>query len=80
MPCRYRVRQSFSVAGGSGDWTVAYTGTPLTDGPYAVTATATDGANTSAASTAFALTIDTGTPAASTILGPWDQPPRHCRG
>ncbi len=57
------------VAVGTGTATAgAYTiqlSSPLTDGTYSITATATDAAgNTSAASTAFSLTIDTTPPAA----------------
>ncbi len=47
----------------TGAWTFTPT-TPLTDGPYALTATATDAAgNTSAPTAAFNLTVDTAAPA-----------------
>ncbi|WP_288342537.1 Calx-beta domain-containing protein [uncultured Roseivirga sp.] len=60
-----------TTADGSGDWTLAYTGTnPLTDGTIAVTANATDAAgNTGATSTAVNVTIDTTAPAAATFSG-----------
>ncbi len=55
------------VADGSGNWTFTPT-TPLTDGSYSLTATATDAAgNISPASTAFDLTVDTAPPAVPLI-------------
>ncbi|MBO6496559.1 MAG: Ig-like domain-containing protein, partial [Roseivirga sp.] len=60
-----------TTADGSGDWTLAYTGTnPLTDGTIVVTANATDAAgNTGATSTAVNVTIDSTAPAAATFSG-----------
>jgi len=59
-----------ATADGSGNWTFDYTGTPLNQGSYVLTATATDGAgNTSAASPDFALEIDLTAPAAPTVAG-----------
>jgi len=56
------------VADGSGNWTFTPT-TPLTDGSYSLTATATDAAgNTSPASTAFDFTVDTAAPATPVIV------------
>jgi len=60
-------RDSVSIgttpANGSGDWTFDYTGTPLSDGSYSFTATATDAAGlTSAASSALNVLIDTQAP------------------
>ncbi|SHN17190.1 Concanavalin A-like lectin/glucanases superfamily protein [Chitinophaga sp. CF418] len=42
----------------SGNWTFNYTGTSLTDGTYAFTATATTGSQTSAASQTYTITVD----------------------
>ncbi|WP_427305979.1 Ig-like domain-containing protein [Cupriavidus sp. H39] len=51
----------------TGAWTFTQT-TPLTDGPYALTATATDASgNVSAPTAAFNLTVDTAPPAAPSI-------------
>ncbi|NSX04783.1 Ig-like domain-containing protein [Cupriavidus gilardii] len=55
------------VADGSGNWTFSPT-TPLTDGSYSLTATATDAAgNTSPVSGGFDFTVDTAAPAAPVI-------------
>jgi hypothetical protein len=49
-----------SVTSGSGIWSFDYTGTSLADGTYSLTARATDvGGNTSAASAAVAVKVDT---------------------
>ncbi|WP_064576012.1 Ig-like domain-containing protein [Cupriavidus gilardii] len=56
------------TADGTGNWTFTPT-TPLTDGSYALTATATDAAgNASPASAAFNLTVDTAAPAATVAI------------
>ena len=55
-----------ATANGSGAW--SYTTAALTNGAHSLTATATDVAgNTSAASTALAVTVDTAAPVAPTI-------------
>ncbi|MBO4121110.1 BapA prefix-like domain-containing protein [Cupriavidus gilardii] len=55
------------IADGSGNWTFTPT-TPLTDGSYALTATATDAAgNTGPASAAFDFTLDTAPPAQPSV-------------
>ena len=55
-----------ATANGSGAW--SFTTATLTDGAHSFTATATDAAgNTSAASAALSVTIDTGAPAAPAI-------------
>ncbi|AUM11349.1 Ig-like domain-containing protein [Ketobacter alkanivorans] len=57
-----------TTADGSGNWSYDHTGTTLADGSYAITATSTDtSGNASAASTAFNITVDTGTPAAPAV-------------
>jgi uncharacterized delta-60 repeat protein len=57
-----------AVTNGTGAWTFDYTGTALADGTYAFTARAIDIAgNTSAASAAFNVTIDTTLPATPTV-------------
>ncbi|AUM11350.1 Ig-like domain-containing protein [Ketobacter alkanivorans] len=57
-----------TTANGSGVWTFDYSGTTLSDGAYSITATAQDASgNTSVASSAYAITIDTGLPAAPAI-------------
>src|SRR5690606_24791643 len=59
-----------STADGAGIWSYDHTGTVLSAGNYAITATATDAAgNTSAASAALNITIDTSAPAAPTVTG-----------
>lgn len=61
-----------TTTNGAGNWTITLS-TPLADGTYALTATASDGVgNTSVASTSVALTIDTTAPAAPTITNPAD--------
>ncbi len=56
------------AADANGDWSFDHTGATLADATYAITATATDGAgNTSAASSAFTLEVDTVAPAAPTV-------------
>jgi len=51
------------TADASGNWVYDHTATSLSDATYSVTATSTDAAgNTSAISTAFALTVDTTAP------------------
>lgn len=53
---------------GSGDWSLDYTATAITDGNYSVTATATDAVgNTGPASDGFSLTVDTAAPVAPTL-------------
>ncbi|MCT9073372.1 Ig-like domain-containing protein [Cupriavidus gilardii] len=55
------------VADGSGNWTFSPT-TPLADGTYSLTATATDAVgNVSGPGTAFVITVDTAAPAAPAI-------------
>src|SRR5690606_2475358 len=55
-------------ANGGGNWSFDYTGTALGDETSALTSTATDTAgNTSAASAAFNVTIDTAAPAVPTL-------------
>ncbi|MCP5019410.1 MAG: hemagglutinin, partial [Ketobacter sp.] len=57
-----------TTANGSGVWAFDYSGTTLSDGVYSITATAQDASgNTSAASLAYAITVDTGLPAAPAI-------------
>ncbi len=57
-----------AIADGSGNWSFT-PGSPLADGTYSLTATATDAAgNTSPASTAFDFTVDTAAPAVPVIL------------
>jgi pectate lyase len=57
-----------TTADSNGAWTFDHTGTILTSGNYAITATATDGAsNVSPISTAFNVTVDTVAPAAPVI-------------
>ncbi|MDL9979421.1 Ig-like domain-containing protein [Microbacterium sp. ASV49] len=59
-----------TTADGSGNWSFTPS-TPLTDGPYTVTATATDAAgNTSPASAPVTFTVDTAAPAAPVITAP----------
>lgn len=56
------------MADGAGNWTLDATGTALTDGVYAFTATATDKAgNTSSVSGAFNVTVDTTPPIAPAV-------------
>jgi outer membrane protein OmpA-like peptidoglycan-associated protein len=59
-----------ATTNGSGNWT--YTpSSPIADGTYSLTATATDGAgNVSSPSSAESLTIDTVAPAAPTVTAP----------
>ncbi|MGB7251501.1 MAG: Ig-like domain-containing protein, partial [Phormidesmis sp.] len=60
-----------TTANGTGDWTVGYTGFPLADGTYDVTATATDAAgNSTNSDTPLALTIDAGAPIPPIINSP----------
>ncbi len=47
-----------TTVNGAGNWTFNYTGTTLTDGTYAFTATATTGSLTSAASAVYTITVD----------------------
>jgi outer membrane protein OmpA-like peptidoglycan-associated protein len=55
-------------ADGSGNWSLDYTGTAISDGDYTVTATATDAVgNTGPASGGFDLTVDTAAPVAPTL-------------
>lgn len=54
-------------ADGSGNWTFDYTGTTLAAGNYTFTATASNGTNSSPASTPFVVTIDTTRPTVSSI-------------
>jgi uncharacterized delta-60 repeat protein len=65
------VSVGFTTANAGGNWTFDHTSTPLTDGIYAFTATATDvAANTSPFSAAFNVTVDTtapGVPAVTTF-------------
>ena len=57
-----------TTADGAGDWTFDHTGTTLADGPYSITAQATDVAlNVGAVSVGSALTVDTTAPVAPTI-------------
>ena len=59
-----------AVTDGSGNWTFT-PGTPIADGTYDFTATATDsGGNTSAASAAVEITIDSTAPTAPVITSP----------
>ncbi len=59
-----------TTADGSGNWSFDYTGTPLADGSYSVTATAEDPAhNVSPPSAPFPVVVDT-VPPAVTILAP----------
>ncbi len=59
-----------TTANGLGNWSFDYTGTSLAEGSYTFTATATDLAgNTSASSANFNVTIDTSTPGAPVITG-----------
>lgn len=55
-----------TTAGGGGAWSYDHTGTTLAEGSHSVTAKATDTAgNTSAASSALAVTVDTTSPIAA---------------
>jgi gliding motility-associated-like protein len=57
-----------TTADGTGAWTFDYTGTTLADGDYTITATSTDASgNLSAASTDFAITVDTSAPTIPTV-------------
>lgn len=57
-----------ATANGAGNWSFDYSGTLLADGSYPITATVTDVAgNTSATSGAFDVTVDTAIPAAPSI-------------
>ena len=57
-----------TLADGSGAWSFDYTGTPLADGTYAVTARAEDAAhNLSPVSAPFNAVVDTTPPAAPTV-------------
>ena len=57
-----------TAANSSGIWSLDYTGTSLADGTYELTATAADAAgNTSAASTAFTVVVDTAAPVAPVV-------------
>ncbi|RLT88907.1 MAG: hemagglutinin [Ketobacter sp. GenoA1] len=57
-----------TTADGSGNWSYDHTGTTLADGSYAITAAATDASgNTSAASSALNITVDTAAPSAPTV-------------
>ncbi|MCP5014893.1 MAG: hypothetical protein GY938_06355, partial [Ketobacter sp.] len=57
-------------ANGSGAWSFDYTGTALSEGSYAINATATDLAgNTSAASSTFNVAIDTSVPNTPVVSG-----------
>ncbi len=56
------------VAGNSGDWSLDYTGTMLSEGPHVITARATSAGETvSEPSTGYDIRIDTTVPAAPTI-------------
>jgi hypothetical protein len=59
-----------TTADGSGNWSFDYTGTTLSSGSYAFTATAADAAgNVSAASASYNVTVDTIAPAAPSVTG-----------
>ena len=59
-----------TTAGGSGNWSVDYTGTTLPAGDHTFTATATDLAgNTSDASASYVVTVDITAPAAPVMTG-----------
>lgn len=59
-----------TIANGAGNWSFDHTGTVLPDNNYAITATASDlAANTSLASSALNITIDTGVPSAPSVTG-----------
>src|SRR5690606_22114384 len=50
------------TADGSGNWSLDYTGTPLSEGSYTVSAIATDAAGNSSAPASQLVTIDTSAP------------------
>ena len=57
-----------AVVDGAGNWTFDFSGTPLGDGSYTVTATVTDASgNTSPVSGGLSITVDTTAPAAPTV-------------
>jgi hypothetical protein len=59
-----------AMANASGNWSVPVPGPGLSDGSYAITATATEvGGNVSQASQSYTLTIDTQTPQAPAVTG-----------
>lgn len=59
-----------TIANGAGNWSIDHTSTALPDNNYAITATASDlAANTSLASSALNITIDTGVPSAPSVTG-----------
>jgi len=59
-----------ATASGSGAWSYDYTGTVMADGTYSFTATAADAAgNTSTASAALIVKVDTAIPAAPAVTG-----------
>ncbi len=60
-----------TTANGSGDWSFDHTGTTLADGTYSVTAASTDAAgNTSAASDALMVVVDTSAPGGPDVTSP----------
>ena len=61
-----------TVTNGAGNFSFDYTGTALVEGTHTFTATANDGANTSAVSADFDVVVDTSAPAQPTVTSPAD--------